>query len=94
MNVDSKLFSFYAWLTGAAREGKGKRKCVEHCASCRLPVDKLQPIFAQGGRRTYCQVCRAMIEAADTPYLQAVQEQYQEEQKRKKILMPGGNYLS
>jgi predicted sulfurtransferase len=94
MKAKSKKFSFYAWLTSAAPEKEAKVKSVHFCASCRLPLDKLQSIFVQVTRAARCQLCRAMIAAADTPYFKAVQEDYQEEQKRKKILMLGGNYLS
>ena len=94
MNERPKSFSFFAWLTGAARKRKNTVKCRGYCASCHVPLEKLQPMFTGVSRRTYCQVCRGMIEAANTPYLQTVQDQYLEEQKRKKILLPGGNYLS
>lgn len=94
MNAKSKWSLFCSWVTGTAPEQKHKVKSLEHCASCRLPLEPLQSIFAPASSKTYCQVCRAMIAAADTPYLQAVQEEYQEEQKRKKTLMLGGNYLS
>ena len=93
MNERPKLFSFFAWFTGAARNRKNTVKWVGSCASCRIPLEKLQPMFRGGARQT-CQVCRGMIEAAKTRYLQTVQDQYLEEQKRKKILLPGGNYLS
>jgi hypothetical protein len=35
-----------------------------------------------------------MIEAASTTYLIGVQAQHEDEQKRKRILMFGGNYLA
>lgn len=94
MNERRKLFSFFARFIGAARKRKNTVKWVGSCASCRVPLEKLQPIFTGVGRQTYCQVCRAMIDAANIPYMQTVQDQHLEEQKRKKILLPGGNYLS
>lgn len=94
MNERSKSFSFFAWFTGAARKRKSTDKWLGSCASCRIPLEKLQTTFTGLGRQTYCQACRSMIEAANTPYMQTVQDQYLEEQKRKKILLPGGNYLS
>jgi hypothetical protein len=94
MNTTSKRFSFWAWLTGATRQTETRIKWVERCASCRLPLEKLHSMFASVGKESYCQACCAMIKAADTPYLQAIQGQYNEEQKRKKILLLGGNYLS
>jgi predicted sulfurtransferase len=94
MKAKSRWSSFYAWLMGTPRESKAEVKGVEFCESCRLPLERLQSVFAPVSGKTYCRVCRAMIQAADRPYLKAVQEEYQEEQKRKKILMLGGNYLS
>jgi hypothetical protein len=94
MNERAKSSSFFAWFTGAARKRKNTVTSRGYCASCRLPLEKWQALFGSVDRQAYCQVCRSMNEGANTPYLQTVQDKYLEEQKRKKILLTGGNYLS
>jgi uncharacterized Zn finger protein (UPF0148 family) len=88
MNGQRRLLSIYEWIIGALRKAKGNARRAESCKSCQLPLEKSAPIAGH----VYCQVCHALIETASTPYLLAIQERYQEEQKRKMILMPRGNY--
>jgi len=88
--MKSKLLSVVGWMTWAF----SKPKRTEPCKYCQLPLERSRSASAPTVTRDiYCQVCRAMITAASTPYLFSVQARYEEEQKRKMILMFGGNYL-
>ena len=88
-----KLLSIYEWMTGTLRKARSARY-PESCKFCQLPLEELRCASAPMARDTYCQVCWVMIEAASTPYFLAIHDRYEEEQKRKRILMLGGNYLS
>jgi hypothetical protein len=94
MSARWKLFSIFSWLRRAGRKSKIHPKCAGYCDSCRLPLERVHSIFTPFGRGAYCQVCRAMIATASTSFLIGVQQQFEEEQKRKKILTLGGNYLA
>ena len=90
MNGQRRQLSIYERIMGALRKSKRNARRTASCKSCQLPLEKLAPIAGD----IYCQVCRALIETANTPYLLAIQSRYEEEQKRKMILMSGGNYLA
>ena len=94
MNGPWRFLAIYEWITGALRKAKGDAKRARSCAFCQLPLEKLRSVSAPIAGDIYCQVCRAMVEAARTRYLVAIQARYEEEQKRKMILMFGGNYLA
>ncbi len=90
MNGQRRLLSIYERIRSTLRKSKRNARRAASCKSCQLPLEKSAPI----ARDVYCRVCRALIETASTPYLLAIQARYEEEQKRKMILMPGGNYLA
>ena len=90
MNGQRRQRSIYEWIMSALRKPKSNARRAASCKSCQLPLEKWAPIAGH----VHCQVCCALIETASTPYLLAIQSRYEEEQKRKMILMSGGNYLA
>lgn len=74
---------------------------VRFCEICHLPLDSLYIhllilIHSDGTATSHsaCAVCDAMVKAADTPYFDKLERDYERYCQRIKNLRPNGDYLA